>query len=136
MGTTIQTLCLAVMLALCLAWPAAAPADPLLPHEPGEELLVEQSYDTILGLLFRGDSLKNNGRVDDRTARHILWISYDNPASEEPDVAPFPLLYGYDADQNGQWEMWGDREETGQLTEAVRYDWRQGEDLLTTSRTW
>ncbi len=92
--------------------------------------------DTILGLLFRSYSLKDNGHVDYRTARHILGISYDDPASEEPDVAPFPLLYWYDADQNGQWEMWVDREETGQPTEAVRYDWRQGEDLLTTSRTW
>ena len=87
MGTMIQTICLPTMLALCLTWPAASHAHPSLPNEPGEEFLVAQSYDTIIGLLFRAYSLRGNGQVDYRTARHILGISYDDPTSEEPDVA-------------------------------------------------
>ena len=136
MGTTIQTLCLSAMLALCLAWPAGSFANPLLPNEPGEEFLVEQSYDTIIGLLFRDYSLRRNGQVDYRTARHILGISYDDPASEEPNVAPYPFFYWYDANQDGQWEMWVDRDEEGQLPNAVRYDWRQDEELITSSKIW
>ena len=136
MGTTIQTLCLSAMLALCLAWPAGSHANPSLPNEPGEEFLVEQSYDTIIGLLFRDYSLRRNGQVDYRTARHILGISYDDPASEEPNVALYPLFYWYDPNQDGQWEMWVDRDEEGQPANAVRYDWRQGEALITSSKIW
>jgi len=136
MGTTTQTLCLSAVLALCLACPDTSHADSSLPNEPGEELLVAQSSNTIIGLLFRDYSLRGNGQVDYRTARHILGISYDDPASEEPDVALFPLFYWYDANQDGQWEMWVDRDETGQLTDAVRYDWRQGQELITSSKAW
>ena len=133
---TIQTLCLCAVLALTLVWPAASDANPSLPDEPGEEFLVTQSYDTIIGLLFRDYSLQGNGQVDYRTARHIMGISFDDPASEEPDVALHPLFYWYDANQDGQWEMWVDRDEEGHLTNAMRYDWRQGEDLITSSKTW
>ena len=136
MGTTTQTLCLSAVLVLCLACPDTSHPDSSLPNEPGEELLVAQSSDTIIGLLFRDYSLRGNGQVDYRTARHILGISYDDPASEEPDVALFPLFYWYDANQDGQWEMWVDRDETGRLTDAVRYDWRQGQELITSSKTW
>ncbi len=136
MNTTIQTIGLFALLTFCPAWPGTSHADSSLPDEPSEELLVAQSSDTIIGLLFRDYSLRGNGRVDYRTARHILGISYDDPASEEPDVALFPLLYWYDANQDGQWEMWVDRDETGRLTDAVRYDWRQGQELITSSKTW
>lgn len=74
--------------------------------------------------------------MDYHTARHILGISYDNPASETPDVAMFPFFYWYDANQVGQWEMRVDRDETGRLPDAMRYDWGQGEDLTTSSKTW
>ena len=136
MNRTILTICLSAVLTLCPAWPSTSHADSSLPNEPGEELLVAQSSDTIIGLLFRDYSLRGNGQVDYRTARHILGIAYDDPASEEPDVALVPLLYWYDANQDGQWEMWVDRDETGRLTDAVRYDWRQGQELITSSQTW
>jgi hypothetical protein len=74
--------------------------------------------------------------VDYRTARHILGISYDDPTSEEPDVALYPLFYWYDADQDGQWEMWVERDEEGHLGNAMRYDWEQGEELISSSKTW
>jgi hypothetical protein len=118
------------------AWPAASDASPSLPSEPGEEFLIEQSYDTIIGLLFRDYSIRGNGQVDYRTARHILGIYFDDPASEEPHVAPYPLFYWYDAYQDGQWEMWVDRDEEGHLPNAMLYDWRQDDDLITSSKTW
>ncbi|MGB2723152.1 MAG: hypothetical protein WBC46_01190, partial [Nitrospira sp.] len=105
MNTTILTICLSAVLTFCPAWPGTSHADSSLPNEPGEELLVAQSSDTINGLLFRDYSLRGNGQVDYRTARHILGSSSDDPASEEPDVALFPLFYWYDANQDGQWEM-------------------------------
>ncbi len=100
------------------------------------ECLVAQSYDTIIGLLFRDYSLRGNGQVDYRTARHIMGISFDDPVSEELDVARHPLFYWYDANQDGQWDLWIDRDEEGHLANAVRYDWGQGEDLITSSKTW
>ena len=53
MNTTILTICLSAVLTLCPAWPDTSHADSSLPNEPGEELLVAQSSDTIIGLLFR-----------------------------------------------------------------------------------
>ncbi len=119
------------LLALCLIWPTASHADSPLPSEPGDELLIEQTYDSVVGLLFRDYSLHANGHVDYRTARHILGILYDDPASQEPDVALHPLFYWYDPHQDGRWELWIDREEEGHLADVTRYDWRQGDDLLT-----
>lgn len=123
---------LPALLALCLlVGPAAALADGPIPNEPGDELLIEQTFDSVLGLLFRDYSLHADGQVDYRTARHILGIAYDDPASEEPDVAVHPLFYWYDRAQDGQWELWIDREENGDLVDVTRYDWRQGDDLIT-----
>ena len=125
------TYCLATLFTLCLMWPTAAVAEPLLPREPGDECLIEQTFDSVVGLLFRDYSLRGNGQVDYRTARHILGISFDDPASQEPDVALHPIFYWYDPDQNGRWELWIDREEEGHLVDVTRYDWRQGDDLVT-----
>lgn len=125
------TCCLPILWALWLLWPTSTRAESPLPSEPGEEFLIEQTFDSVVGLLFRDYSLRGNGQVDYRTARHIVGISYDDPASQEPDVALHPLFYWYDANQDGQWELWIDREEKGRLVDVTRYDWRQGDDLLT-----
>ncbi|MCC2643080.1 MAG: exported protein of unknown function [Nitrospira sp.] len=109
MGTSLQTSFITSVLALCLAWPVFSQAGQPIPEEPGEEQLVGQSYDTIIGLFFREYSLRENGHVDYRTARHILGISYDDPAAEALDVAPYPIFYWYDPHQDGRWEIWVDR---------------------------
>lgn len=131
MATSRQTSLITAMLVLWLAWPVASQAIQSIPDEPGEDLLVEQSYDTIAGLLFREYSLRGNGQVDYRTARQIMGISYDDPATEALDVTSYPIFYWYDAEQDGQWEMWVDRDGAGHLADAVHYDWRQGEELVT-----
>ncbi len=117
------------LVAALLIPPFASDAFPSVPDEPGEECLVEQSFDTMVGLLFRSYSLREDGYVDYRTARHILGISYDDPAHEELDVAADPMFYWYDAHRDGQWELWVDRDEEG-ASHAVRYDWKQGADLI------
>jgi hypothetical protein len=134
--TSIPTSFISAILALCLAWPAvAAQTDFLTREEPGEEFLVEQSYDTIVGFLIREYSLQGNGTVDYRTARQIIEVSYNDPAAGELGVAPYPIFYWYDVDQDGQWEMWVDRKGQGHLADIVRYDWQLGqEDLILSSR--
>jgi hypothetical protein len=108
----------------------------MIQEEPGDEFLVEQSYDTIVGFLIRGYSLRGNGTVDYRTARQIMEVSYNDPTAGELDVAPYPIFYWYDADQDGHWEMWMDREGQGHLADIVRYDWKPGqEDLILSSNT-
>lgn len=136
MKTSTGTSCMMAMLACFLAWPFPSYAASSLPDEPDEECLVAQSYDTIAGLLLREYSLRRNGRVDYRTARQIMGVSYDDPAAGELDIAPHPLFYWYDADQDGQWEMWVDRDGEGRPADMARYDWRQGEELITSSKTW
>lgn len=126
----------ALLLLLSLTVPVIAQAEQAFPDEPGEQSLISQYYDTIAGLLFHDYSLRGNGRVDYRTARHILGLAYDDPAIESLDVSPNPLFYWYDADQDGHWRMVVDREGDGQLAHAEPYDWRQGEDLLTLSKSW
>ena len=115
-----RTYCLSALLALSMVWPTASHADAPIPHEPGDERLIAQSYDSVAGFLFRDYSLRANGQVDYRTARHILSISYDDPASDEPDVALHPLFYWYNPPQDGQWELWIDREEEGHLVDVTR----------------
>ena len=104
------THCLPMLLVLCLALPTASPAGSPLPPEPGDDFLIEQTFDSVVGLLFRDYSLQGNGQVDYRTARHILGISYDDPASSRTGCSVAPLFYWYDRNHDGQWELWIDRE--------------------------
>lgn len=136
MEATRRNSCAMILLILALVWPSLSPAETSIPEEPGDELLVGQSYDTIVGLLIREYSLRGNGQVDYRTARQIMGIAYDDPATEQVDVAANPIFYWYDARQDGQWHMWVDREGQGRLADVERYDWRQGEELITSSKTW
>jgi hypothetical protein len=67
--------------------------------------------------------------VDYRTARHILGIAFDDPASDDLDVAAHPFLYWYDANGDGQWEVWIDRDEEG-TSHAIRYDGDETDTLI------
>ncbi|MEP6957151.1 MAG: hypothetical protein ABI980_00345 [Nitrospirota bacterium] len=92
MAKSIRTLFIEATILLCLTCAVDSRAASSIPEEPGEEFLVEQSYDTIVGLLFRAYSLHRDGEVDYRTARQIMGVSYDDPASAELDVAPYSYL--------------------------------------------
>lgn len=50
-------------------------------------------------------------------------------------MAPHPLFYRYDADQDGHWRMLVDREGEGQPASAESYNRREGENLLTLSKS-
>ncbi len=134
MERTRHAWCISVMLGFCLAWPTVSHATPPIPEEPGDERLVTQFYDTIAGLLIREYSLQGNGRVDYRTARQIMWVSFDDPAAEALDVAPYPILYWHDADQSEEWELWVDRDGDGHVGNVVRYDVRQDGEVMAPSK--
>lgn len=91
MRNGILTLCIVALVTGLFTIPTPSKAAPSIPEEPTDEGLIEQSSDTVVGLLFRSYSLRGDGQVDYRTARHILGISYDDPACEEPEVAPYPV---------------------------------------------
>jgi hypothetical protein len=129
MAKSIGTFFMVAAILLCLTCAIDSRAALSIPEEPGEEFLVEQSYDTIVGLLFRAYSLHRDGEVDYRTARQIMGISYDDPASAELDVAPYPIFYWYDPKQDGQWELWMDPDGEGRLTDAVRYSVTEGPEI-------
>ena len=112
---------------LCLATPLASVASLPIPDEPSDDCLVEQSYDTSVGLFFRSYSLHGDGQVDYRTARHIVGISYDDPATESLEVSPHPVLYWYDPHRDGRWQTWVDRDEQGTPANATPYDWNPGD---------
>ena len=135
MTMSIHTI-LTTTLLLCLAWPINSRASLSIPEEPGEEFLIEQSYDTIVGLFIRAYSLRQNGEVDYRTARQILALSYDDPASAALDVASNPIFYWYDPNQDGQWEMWVDRDGLGHPADLVRYNWKPGSETNVSSNVW
>ena len=107
---------------VCLATAPASVASLPIPDEPSDDCLVKQSYDTSVGLFFRSYSLQGDGQVDYRTARHIVAISYDDPATESLEVSPHPVLYWYDPHRDGRWEAWVDRDEQGSPANAIPYD--------------
>ena len=116
---------LSALLALSMVWPTASHADAPIPHEPGDECLIAQSYDSVAGCLFRDYSLRANGQVDYRTARHILSISYDDPASDEPDVALYPCFIGTIPSRRTMGTV--DRSRRGRPSRRCHaYDWEQG----------
>ena len=119
---TRRTNILAVALGLAVMWSATGPvlAHPL-PHEPGEERLVNEDVDIGVGFYFREYSLAQNGIIDYRTARQILSSEYDKHKKPVVQAKKFPLFYWYDEDQDGQFEMWIDRKVEGCLCDIVRY---------------
>lgn len=92
-----------------------------LPPEPGTDSLVRENVDYVVGLYFREYSVADNGVVDYRTARQILFTRYGDPDAPVLDTKVFPLFYWYDSDQDGQFEMWVDRKVEGCACDIVRY---------------
>lgn len=113
---------LAVVLGLTVLWGAAEPvlANPL-PHEPGDEYLLNEDVDGSVGFYFREYSVAQNGIIDYRTARQILFTEYDERKKPVVRAKQFPLFYWYDEDQDGQFEMWVDRSVEGCACDIVRY---------------
>lgn len=105
-----------------LLWVLAAPglADPL-PPEPGDDRLIHEGVDYVVGLYFREYSLAANGVIDYRTARQIRSTEQRGVNALVIDTQEFPLFYWYDNDQDGQFEMWVDRNVRGCACDIVRY---------------
>ena len=92
------------------------------PPEPNESLLVNEDVNIITGLYIREYSVRDNGIVDYRTARQIILSEYNEYWNTVVETKEFPLFYWYDANQDGKFEMWVDRQVEGCSCDIVRYD--------------
>ncbi len=110
-----------VGLALMLGMAGAAWAGEV-PQEPSDEYLVNEDINITTGLYHREYSLAGNGIVDYKTARQILVAGYNEYWNTVVETKAFPLFYWYDADQDGHFAMWVDRQVEGCTCDIVRYD--------------
>ncbi len=108
-------------LALLLGLAGAAWAGGL-PQEPSDEYLVNEDINIITGLYLREYSLADNGIVDYKTARQILVAGYNEYWNTVVETKAFPLFYWYDANHDGHFAMWVDRQVEGCACDIVRYD--------------
>ncbi len=117
-----RTNIVAIVLGLAVMLYATGPglANPL-PHEPGDEYLVNEDIDGGVGLHFREYSLAQNGVIDYRTARQVLFYNYDESMNVVVESKEFPLFYWFDETHDGQFEMWVDRRVEGCSCDIVRY---------------
>lgn len=93
-----------------------------LPLEPSDGSLIREDVDYVVGLYFREYSVAGNGVVDYRTARQIRSTEPGEYHTMVIEAKEFPLFYWYDDDQDGQFEMWVDRNVEGCTCDIVRYD--------------
>ncbi len=121
MKPMLNILIVLVPTALLLVLPIAGWAgDP--PQEPGEDALLNEDVNIVTGFYIREYSLARNGIVDYRTARQILLSEYNEHWNTVVETKAYPLFFWYDADQDGRFEMWIDRQVEGCRCDIVRYD--------------
>ncbi len=111
----------AMVLAVVVGMASAAWANEL-PPEPGEAFLVNEEANLLVGLYVREYSVAGNGIIDYRTARQILASEQNAYGNAVVETKEFALFYWYDADQDGDFEQWIDREVNGCTCDIVRYD--------------
>ena len=111
----------AMVLAVVLGIASAAWAHEL-PPEPSEASLVNEEANLLVGLYVREYSLAGNEVIDYRTARQILVSEQNAYGNTVVETKGYPLFYWYDADQNGHFAMWVDRQVEGCRCDIERYD--------------
>ena len=115
-NTKVTAMVLAVVLGIATtAWANA------LPPEPSEASLVNEEANMLVGLYVREYSLAGNGIIDYRMARQILLTDQNAYGNTVVETNENPLFYWYDADQDGAFTMWIDREVNGCRCDIVRY---------------
>ena len=95
-----------------------------LPAEPDEKFMISEDVNIVSGLYTREYSLKDNGIVDYRTARQIIISEYNEYWNSVVHTKDYPLFYWYDDDQDGQFDMWVDRNVEGCRCDIVPYEWK------------
>jgi len=93
-----------------------------LPSEPSEKYLINEDVNIITGLYIREYSLDGTGIVDYKTARQIVLSAYNEYWNTVVEAIEFPLFYWYDADHNGTFNMWVDREVKGCTCDIHPYE--------------
>lgn len=96
-------------------------SDAMPPPEPAEDHLVHEDVNIMTGLYYREYSLHNNGIVDYKTARQIIISEYNKHWNTVVHTKEYPLFYWFDANQNGELDMWVDRQVEGCLCDIVPY---------------
>ncbi|MCA9473370.1 MAG: hypothetical protein MRJ96_06725 [Nitrospirales bacterium] len=92
-----------------------------LSPEPLEEYLVNEDVNIITGLYTRSYSRQQDGVIDYKTARQILISEYNEHWNSVVETKEFPLLYWEDDDQDGEFDMWIDRQGDGSPCDIVPY---------------
>ena len=114
----IRMFVLGVVLMTCIADSALAGSPP---PEPSEGYLVNEDVNIITGLYTREYSLTENGVVDYKTARKIILSEYNEYWNTVVETKEFPLFYWYDANHDGDWTMYVDRQVEGCSCDIVPY---------------
>lgn len=122
---TRRTKLLTATLSLVLLCSITVPvlANPL-PLEPADDHLINEEVDYVVGFYFREYSVADNGVVDYRTARQILTAEPGEYHTMVIEAKEFPLFYWYDGDQDGEFDVWIDRNVQGCVCDIVQYDKR------------
>ena len=115
----IQTLMMGFVFLLVMTGPGLAGGPP---HEPSEVFLVNEDVNVITGLYIREYSLSGDGTVDYKTARQIILSYYNEYWNSVVETKEFPLFYWHDANHDGDFEMWVDRQVEGCPCDIHRYE--------------
>ena len=67
-------------------------------------------------------SLSGDGTVDYKTARQIILSYYNEYWNSVVETKEFPLFYWHDANHDGDFEMWVDRQVEGCPCDIHRYE--------------
>lgn len=117
----VPTLLLVFSLLTGQAVPAVAG---VLPPEPDDALLINEDVNVINGLYTREYSLSGDEIIDYKTARQIVNFYHNDYGNTVVDTSAFPLFYWYDANHDGEFNMWVDQKVEGCACDIVPYDWR------------
>jgi len=114
----IQQFVLGIALMLCATETAMAGGPP---SEPTEGYLINEDVNIVTGLYIREYSLAENGIVDYKTARQIIFSEYNEYWNTVVKTKEFPLFYWHDATHDGEFVMYVDRQVEGCTCDIVPY---------------
>ena len=122
MNTILSNIQRSLMLLIFLMSMATASHAQSPPSEPSEDHLINEDVNIITGLYTRAYSLQGNGVVDYKTARQIVISEYNAYWNTVAHTKEYPLFYWYDANQDGEFDMWVDQKVEGCSCDIVLYE--------------
>jgi hypothetical protein len=92
-----------------------------IPKEPDEDHLVREDVNIIQGLYFREYSLKQDGVIDFKTARQIIFSEYNKYWNTVVQTVEWPLFYWVDENRDGTFDHFVDQEVKGNQEDINPY---------------